>query len=46
MMLDLPEDVAERLKALVEQRDADVGELLRELLSRHEAECVAKQKKR
>lgn len=45
MMVDIPKDVAERLKALAEQQDADVADLLREMLSRHEAECGAKQKK-
>ena len=45
MMLDIPEDVAARLKALAQERGVDVDELLRELLNRHESERVAKQKK-
>lgn len=45
MMLDIPEDVAERLKALAQERDVDVADLLRELLNRHESEIRAKPKK-
>ncbi len=45
MLVDIPEDVAERLKALAEQQDVDIADLLREMLGRHEAECGAKQKK-
>ena len=44
MLLEIPEDVAERLKALAKQKDADVGKLLREILNRYESENGAKQK--
>ena len=39
MTIDIPEDIALRLEALAKQNDADIGELLRELLARYEAEC-------
>lgn len=44
MMLDIPEDVAERLKALAQERGVDVADLLRDMLNRHEAECDEQKK--
>ena len=42
MMLEIPEDVAERLKALAKQSDRDVADVLRDMLTLHESEVVAK----
>ena len=38
MTIDIPEDIALRLKALAEQNNADISDLLRDMLSRYEAE--------
>jgi len=42
MMLEIPEDVAERLKALAKQSDRDVADILRDMLMRYEPEIAAK----
>lgn len=46
MMLEIPEDVAERLKALAKKSDVQIGDLLRDLLNRHESEESVEQKRR
>ena len=46
MTIDIPEDIALRLEALAKRNDAEVADLLRDLLARCEAECAAKQKRR
>ncbi len=38
MTIDIPEDVALRLERLAEREDADIGDLLRDLLERFEDE--------
>ena len=45
MTIDIPEDIALRLKKLAKQNDADIGDLLRDMLKRYEDECAAKQKR-
>ena len=40
MTIDIPEVVAMRLEALAKQKDADISDLLHDLLERYEAECV------
>ena len=40
MTINIPEDVALRLEKLAKQQDADIGDLLRDLLERYEAERV------
>ena len=45
MMLEIPEDVAERLKALAKQSDREVADILREMLMRYESEIAAKGRK-
>ncbi len=42
MMLEIPEDVAERLKALAKQSDRDVADVLRDMLTLYESEVIAK----
>ena len=42
MTFDIPEDFAARLAALAERNDAEVGDLLRDLLARYENERKAK----
>ena len=42
MMLEIPKDVAERLKALAKQSDREVADILRDMLTLHESEVVAK----
>ena len=39
MTIDIPEDIALRLEALAKQNDADISDLLRDMLARYEAEC-------
>ncbi len=39
MTIDIPEDIVQRLEALAEQNDADISDLLRDMLARFEAEC-------
>ena len=46
MTIDIPEDIALRLEKLAKQNDAEVADLLRDLLERHESENAAKQKRR
>ncbi len=46
MTIDIPEDVALQLEKLAKRNDIEVGDLLRELLERAEAERAAKQKRR
>ncbi|MCY3979443.1 MAG: hypothetical protein OXG23_15200 [Chloroflexi bacterium] len=46
MTIDIPEDVALQLEKLAKRNDIEVGDLLRELLERDEAERAAKQKRR
>ena len=46
MTIEIPEDVALRLEELAEQDDADIGDLLRALLARYEAERDDKAKRR
>ena len=38
MTIDIPEDVAMRLEELAKQNDADIGDLLRDLLERYTAD--------
>ena len=38
MTIDVPEDVALRLEELAKRKDADIGDLLRDLLERYESE--------
>ena len=38
MTIDIPQDVARRLEALAKEKDADIGDLLRDWLERYEAE--------
>ena len=45
MTIDIPDDIALRLQKLAKQNDADIGDLLRDLLTRYEAQCAAKQKR-
>lgn len=45
MTIDIPEDVALQLEKLAKRNDADIGDLLRDLLARYEAERAAKQKR-
>ncbi|MCY3917402.1 MAG: ribbon-helix-helix protein, CopG family [Chloroflexi bacterium] len=45
MTIDIPEDLALRLEELAKRNDADVGDLLRDLLARYEDERAAKQKR-
>ncbi|MCY4063424.1 MAG: hypothetical protein OXG53_13725 [Chloroflexi bacterium] len=46
MTIEIPEDVALRLEELSKQDDADIGDLLRDLLARYEDERAAKAKRR
>ena len=46
MIIDIPEDVALQLEKLAKRNDAEVGDLLRELLERYEPERAAKEKRR
>ena len=39
MTIDIPEDIATRLKQLAAQNDADINDLLRDMLARYEADC-------
>ncbi|MDE2749613.1 MAG: hypothetical protein OXI34_11665 [Chloroflexota bacterium] len=45
MTIDIPEDVARQLEELAERDDADIADLLRDLLARYGQECDAKQKR-
>ncbi len=45
MTIDIPQDVALRLEELANRKDADIGDLLRDLLARYESEHAAKQKR-
>ena len=36
MTIDIPEDIAQRLAALAKQNDADISDLLRDMLARYE----------
>ena len=36
MTIDIPEDIALQLEKLAKRNDADIGDLLRELLERYE----------
>lgn len=38
MTIDIPEDIALRLQQLAKRKDADISELLRDLLAQYEAE--------
>ena len=38
MTIDIPEDIALRLRELAAKNDADINDLLRDMLSRYEAE--------
>jgi len=46
MTIDIPEDVSLRLEQLAKQQNADIGELLRDLLARYEDERDDKAKRR
>ena len=35
MTIDIPEDIAQRLDELAKQQDADIGELLRDMIERY-----------
>ncbi|MCY3781761.1 MAG: hypothetical protein OXG78_15715 [Chloroflexi bacterium] len=45
MTIDIPEDIALRLKALAKQYDADINDLLRDMLARYEDKPDSKQKR-
>lgn len=45
MTIDIPEDIALRLEALAEQNDADINDLLRDMLARYEADCETDDKR-
>ena len=44
MTIDIPEDVALRLEQLAEQRDTDLGDLLRDMIERYAEERAADDK--
>lgn len=44
MTIDIPEDVALRLERLAEQRDTDLGELLRDMIERYAKDQTADDK--
>ena len=46
MTIDIPEDIATRLKQLAAQNDADINDLLRDMLARYEADCETGDKRR
>ncbi len=46
MTIDIPEDVALRLEALAKEKDADIGDLLRDFLERYTDESDAKERRR
>ncbi len=46
MTIDIPEDVALRLEEMAKRNDAEVADLLRDLLERYEYERDAKDKRR
>ena len=46
MTIDIPEDVSLRLEQIAKQQNADIGELLRDLLARYEDERDDKAKRR
>ena len=46
MTIDIPEDVALRLEALAKEKDADIGDLLRDFLKRYTDESDAKESRR
>ena len=45
MTIDIPEDVALRLEQLAEQRDTDLGDLLRDMIERYAKERTADDKR-
>ena len=45
MTIDIPDDVALRLEQLAQQEDADIGDLLRDMLERYVDERDAKPKR-
>ncbi len=45
MTIDIPEDIALRLKALAKQNDADVNDLLRDMLARYANDSENNEKK-
>lgn len=46
MTIEIPEDVSQRLEKLAKQQNADIGDLLRDLLARYEDERDDKAKHR
>ena len=46
MTIDIPEDVALRLEKLAKEQDADIGDLLRDMLRQYSVERDAKEKQR
>ena len=46
MTIDIPADVAQRLEALANRQDNDIGDLLRDMLERYEDERDAKDRRR
>lgn len=44
MTIDIPDDVALRLEQLAKQEDADIGELLRDMLERYANDCDSSDK--
>ncbi len=44
MTIDIPEDVAQRLEQLAQQRDTDLGDLLRDMIERYAKERTADEK--
>ncbi len=46
MTIDIPQDIAQRLEALAERQDTDIGALLRDLLERYAEERDSDEKRR
>lgn len=46
MAIDIPKDIALRLAALAKAKDADIGELLRDMIESYEDKGDAKEKRR
>ena len=46
MTIDIPDDIALRLKALAERNDADISDLLRDMLARYEDKPDSNQRRR
>lgn len=46
MTIDIPEDVALRLERLAKQQDADIGDLLRDMIEQYSGQFDVKEKRR